>query len=216
MWATVPLDTAQSFYTSFSFDLLNPGGTMADGFAFVMQNNGTSALGNGGGYVGYAGLNGPAWILQTWVNNHLGFASTVGDPYSAPPAVLDFGNSSEILGTTTVAYDAQTKTLTSATSLVLTGGPNPGSYSFRDLQNFDLTTLGASLTVGFTGATGGAVSDQRITAWQLSSAATVPEPEELWLLLAGMCVLVGLGSARARPGKQKGTDSEVSPHILSA
>jgi hypothetical protein len=71
-WIASPLSTTQSFSTTFTFDFSNPSGIgMADGFAFAMQNAGTSALGGAGGAIGLAGINGAIGAeLQTFRNTY--------------------------------------------------------------------------------------------------------------------------------------------------
>lgn len=56
-WLTTPWSSADSFQISFDFALRNGGGgAMADGVAFVLQNQGPSALGAAGRDVGFSGL----------------------------------------------------------------------------------------------------------------------------------------------------------------
>jgi len=71
---------AGGFQALFTFRISNPGGVVdqhgqhgADGFAFVIQNDGLSALGPGGGYLGYQGLpDSLAVEFDTWYNPEFG------------------------------------------------------------------------------------------------------------------------------------------------
>ncbi len=191
-WATMALNTGQSFSTTFSYTLSNSGARpMADGIAFSFQSIGTQALQGGGGNVGYGGLNGPGWILQTWVNNQVGFARSIGDAYSAPRFSADLGNADSVIGTTTISYDPSTHNLVATGSLLVNGTT---AYATNDQFTFDLSSLGPTVTYGITGGTGGSYADQRITQW---SASVVPEADTLALALTGMGV-AGLATARQR------------------
>jgi uncharacterized delta-60 repeat protein len=58
----ISLGTKTSFSSAFSFQMSNPGGISdpdgigADGLVFVIQAQGPTALGDGGGYLGYSGI----------------------------------------------------------------------------------------------------------------------------------------------------------------
>jgi len=54
-WLSAPRAIAGGFDTTFQFQITNPG---ADGMAFVIQTVGSSALGGGGGGLGYSGITG--------------------------------------------------------------------------------------------------------------------------------------------------------------
>ncbi len=57
-WFTTLQPVSEGFSTTFTFQITNTSQPSADGFAFVIQNStaGTTALGTGGGYLGYTGI----------------------------------------------------------------------------------------------------------------------------------------------------------------
>ncbi|MEZ4618059.1 MAG: L-type lectin-domain containing protein [Caldilineaceae bacterium] len=75
-WYATPLFVQDSFVTMFDFQISEPGGGTdpdgnpgADGFAFVIQNSSLSAIGGGGGFIGYSGIvNSIAVEFDTWNN----------------------------------------------------------------------------------------------------------------------------------------------------
>ena len=166
IWGHHPVHLDRSFVVEFSFSLVAPHlrPPQADGIAFVIQVDGRHALGGDGGGIGYLGLNGVASVVQTWVNNRVGF-SLDGDPSSAPPAPADLGGSILVKGDETVSYDVATHTLSMTGRLTVDGV----DYDIADSRVVDLAALLGSpeAFIGFTGATGAVFSDQRIRSWRL-------------------------------------------------
>jgi hypothetical protein len=166
LWGHHPLHIDRSFSVDFSFSLKAPHGIppQADGIALVIQVDGRQALGANGGGIGYLGLHGVASVVQTWVNNHVGL-SLDGDPYDAPAAPADLGAAVLVTGEETVTYDAATHLLSMTGRLDVDGVP----YDIADSREVDLVALLGSpeAIIGFTGGTGGALSDQRIRSWRL-------------------------------------------------
>ncbi len=182
-WLNSPISTGSSFTATYSFSLDNTtGGAMADGVAFVMQGNGTNALGQVGGNIGYTGLNGVGSVTQTWSNNTAGL-NTNGNAYNTQAAPTNLGNASFVTGTETVAYNASTNQLTMTGNLNVAGT----NYAISDAANINLAgKFGSTMTVGFTGGTGGSYADQRITSFSISA---VPEPETYGMMLGGLGLL---------------------------
>jgi len=58
VWYSTPVNVTQGFVTHFKFRVrpVSSSRAPADGFAFVIQGSGPSALGNYGGYLGYQGI----------------------------------------------------------------------------------------------------------------------------------------------------------------
>lgn len=182
-WLAQAFSTADSFDSRFSFSLANAGyNPMADGFAFVMQNNGTAAIGAAGGNVGYNGLSAVGSVVQTWYNNHVGL-NIDGNAYNTKAAPTDLGHANLITGTEDVSYNATTN------MLGMTGNFNIDGthYLVNDSAMINLALkFGPSMNLGFTGATGGSYADERITSF---SVTAVPEPTSYAMLLAGLGLL---------------------------
>ncbi|MFO1320539.1 MAG: L-type lectin-domain containing protein [Burkholderiales bacterium] len=199
-WDTTPLSTAASFSTTFTFSLAaSDFDPMADGFAFVLQGAGTSALGSGGGTIGLDGLDAVALVVQTWDNNRVGLV-TDANPFNAALVGYGIGSSRLITGTSTVSYDADAQVLSATGSLTFDtdlSDADPGTLvSFNESVSVDLAArFGAQMYAGFTAGTGLSYADQRITSW--GAAAPVPEPETYALLVAGLGLL-GLARHRRR------------------
>ena len=56
LWFQQRINVASGFQTSFTFQVLDPVGAGAEGFAFVMQNDDASPYGGAGGDLGYSGI----------------------------------------------------------------------------------------------------------------------------------------------------------------
>ena len=191
-WLGTAIAATQSFDTTFSFSLTSLGqNPQADGIAFVIQGVGPTALGAAGGDIGLLGLapngNTAAIVFQSWVNNHAGIVLN-GNPYTAPIS-LPLGDASVVTGVAEVAYDATSHSLTLTSTEVLDGV----SYTVDQTQSVDLATyVGPSLTLGFTGGTGGSSSDQDITAWHVTSSS-LPGTATTALTASGSTGLLAAG-----------------------
>ncbi len=185
-WFNTPLSTSQSFSETFSFTLQSLGQyhalpyLQADGITFALQNIGTGALGANGGNLGYNGLNGIGSIVQTYTNNHVGLNLDGNASHTSFNTHEWMGLRQLVSGTETVSYNAQSNLLSLQASI--------DGYQFNRTANINLAQkFGPTMIAGFTGATGGDESLQTIT--HFSPIASVPEPGNLSLLLAGMALI---------------------------
>jgi hypothetical protein len=197
-WLAQGVSTTTSFSTSFSFSLKgDDSGKMADGIALVFQNIGSNVTGNAGGDVGYWNLGGHSGsaavgsVIRSWDNNEYGI-STDGVVQGLNKASWNFGALNDVTGTQTITYNATTHVLS------MTGSFSDGlghTLNVSDSDTVDLSAkFGSTMYVGFTGATGGADADQRITGFSVSA---VPEPETYAMLMAGLG-LVGFAARRRK------------------
>lgn len=193
-WLSTAWSTSDSFQVSFDFSLRNGGpGAMADGFAFVLQNQGTAALGAAGRDVGFTGLNAVGSVVQTWFNNAAGL-NLIGEAFPTNGAPTYLGLAQLVTGSQTVRYDAAQQHLQMTGFLDVDGTV----YNIADSAQIDLAAkFGAQMYAGFTGATGGASADQRITGFTVLSA--VPEPESYALWALGLVALAPALRRRLKP-----------------
>ena len=191
------ISAATTFSASFNFTISSPGGSGADGLAFVVQNSaaGNTALGGNGAGMGYQGI-GQSVIVEfdTWQNgidngseNHVGINTNgvLGSLTQADPGFdLD-----AVTATAWVDYDGTTLSVATSTS-----GVRPATDLLS--QVIDLSGIvGSQAFFGFTAATGGANAQHTINSFDLEVAA-VPLPAGLPLLGFGMLMLGGLGLRR--------------------
>jgi len=158
-WRTQPVSLTRSFQMRFSFSLESDTIPQADGIAFVIQTDGTKALGAWASGVGYFGLDGVASVIQTYTNNHLGL-SLDGNPFSAKAAPADLGNARRVTGTEVVSYDAVNHVMSMQGQIEVDGS----AYDVSDSMPANLASLLGSdtATIGFTGGTGWITSTQRV------------------------------------------------------
>jgi hypothetical protein len=202
-----------SFSTSFQFRLSNRGGTSdgtasgGDGFVFVIQRAGNTALSTSNGEsLGYLGIGSSIGIeFDTFQNasrsdpssNHIGI-DTAGSVNSLATVnvATDFDNSN--LWTAWIDYNGSTLEVRANET-----GIRPGSALLSySLSNSTLSSiLGATNAfVGFTASTGGAWADHDIIKWTFSdtfvsggvtAGQAIPEPATY----AGLAGLIALGIA---------------------
>jgi hypothetical protein len=182
-WFTTP-ENIQKFTTDFTFQLTTPN---ADGFAFVVQNTGTTALGPSGGGLGY----GPDNVTGAPGSTNTAIARSVALKFDL------YNNAGEGTNSTGVYLNGASPT-TPFTALGggvnLHSGDTMKAHVTYDGTNLVLTitdtvttaqTFTASFPVnipaavgantaylGFTGGTGGATAVQEITTWTYSNTVT--------------------------------------------
>ncbi|HZJ15872.1 MAG TPA: autotransporter-associated beta strand repeat-containing protein, partial [Chthoniobacteraceae bacterium] len=135
---------------------------LADGITFTVQNNAPTALGTGGGGLGYGGmLNSASLQLNIYlgagqpVGTNLRTNGGVGAYISSAPVSLTSGNPIRV----DVNYDPTGFAFTETLTNLVTGDIYTNTFSGTNLSSI----LGGDLAyVGFTGATGGAQAFQTV------------------------------------------------------
>ena len=186
-WYGVPVNV-QAFTSDFTFQLTSPS---ADGFTFVIQNAGTTALGPTGGGLGY----GPDNVTNPSASANAPIAKSVAVKFDL------YNNAGEGTNTTGLYTNGASPTTPATT---LGGGVNLHSGdTFKVHLNYDGTTLTMTITdtvnttqtfttswpinipstvgantafVGFTGGVGGSTAIQEIITWSLNSSSASKTP----------------------------------------
>lgn len=187
-WYESQVNVGAGFTTDFTFRISDLQNTGSDGFTFAVQNTSATAIGIGGGDVGYGGIgNSIAVKFDTHQN---------GSEPSAPfVSVQSGGNalaSGALASTTSIPNIKDSAIHTVRIDYV------PGTLTVF-IDNMITPVLNVSLLmtslialndgqayVGFTAATGGGFENHDILSWKLTS---VPEPGTLALL--GIVAIVG-------------------------
>lgn len=162
----------------------------ADGFAFTLQNNSPTALGGTGGNLGYNGIGNSVAIAFNLYNNvdQTAFASggqnVLGtpvdltmDPTAGTPTGIDFHANKGDTFQAHLVYDGTTLTETVTDQTLIAQGK---AGTFTTTYTVGIPTLVGSHTafIGFTGADGGALSQQDILNWKYRGTftPTIPAP----------------------------------------
>jgi hypothetical protein len=172
-----------TFTTSFAFRFHD--GTQpnpADGITFTIQGNGPTALGDGGGGLGYAGIGNSVAIKFDTFNNQGESDNSTGlfingqFPGSSGSIPLDptgINLRDQDLKRADISYDGTTLTLT-ITDLV-----SQASLTLTFTANIPAVVSGDTAFVGFTGGTGGLFAVQDIATWTFESPITAQAIENL-------------------------------------
>ncbi|GIE97076.1 L-type lectin-domain containing protein [Paractinoplanes rishiriensis] len=170
-WSATTVDPGVAFDTTFDVRTSGPA-VHADGFAFVVQTDGSRAIGGLGGSLGYGGMTRSVAVeFDTYRNrgeidgNHVavvtgGLAGAHRASAAAPVPI--FGGRLHVR----IEYAPEAKRLTVA----LRRAGEPWTHVLT--REVDLAeTLGTGRAhVGFTAATGRSVSTQDIVSWRLAQA----------------------------------------------
>ncbi|HWF19866.1 MAG TPA: LamG-like jellyroll fold domain-containing protein [Verrucomicrobiae bacterium] len=154
-----------AFQASYTYQDMGGGG--ADGAAFVMQNStsGTTALGGGGGALGYNGITPSAALeFNIYSGNTNGYAfrtnGATGIPYNRTGALrVDSGDPIGV----SLNYNGTVLTMT------LTDAVAQVSFATNLPVNIPAIVGSNSAYVGFTGASGGVASTQKISNFVFAS-----------------------------------------------
>jgi hypothetical protein len=167
----------QQFTTNFSFQVTGGTNPPADGFAFVIQGGSSTALGPGGGGLGYGpdavggtgGLaNSLAVKFDLYSNNGEGADSTglyVNGVSPTTPAV-DMTSSGVNLHTTDV-FNVQISYNGTNLTMQITDTTTHATFTQTWPINIPTTVGGNTAYVGFTGGTGGYTAIQEIIGWTM-------------------------------------------------
>jgi fibronectin-binding autotransporter adhesin len=162
VFSNTPLTIADGFTASFTYTA--GGNRAADGITFTVQNNSPSALGTGGGGLGYGGIGNSAALefnLYTGANPAqpvgTAFATNgiTGTYTSSAPVNLASGNPIFV----NVVYDPVAFTFTHTLVDQLTQATYTQVSTGVDIAAVIGSTSGY---IGFTGATGGAIASQTV------------------------------------------------------
>jgi hypothetical protein len=159
----------QSFTTDFTFQLTN---ALADGFTFILQNVGPTALGGGGSGLGSQGLATSVAVKFDLFsnagegNNSTGLYTNGAAP--TVPATTIGGGVSLHSGDTLeahITYDGTTLTLTLTDTVTL------AAFTTSWAVNIPGTVGANTAYAGFGGGTGGSSAIQEILGWSYSTGA---------------------------------------------
>jgi glucose/arabinose dehydrogenase len=178
------IDGNTSFSTQFQFQLSGTQGTNgADGFTFILQNNGSKEIGPSGGDLGYAGIGKSIAIeFDTYRNgydannNNISILrdGNIETPLATVAAPFDLNGGGRL--NAWIDYDGATNNLRVYLGNTTT---KPGTATLT--ANIDLAAvLGSQAFLGFSAGTGGLSNAQDIQNWLFSSnSSLLPEPPQL-------------------------------------
>lgn len=161
--------TITNFTASFTYDFLNGSGNPADGFTFLLQNQGLTARGGGGGAVGYEGVT-PSAAVKFNIYNDDGFgygSGGVSIPTAASLVTLTGANP------VNVRIDYNGTFLGARLTDSVTGATESRYFNVGSLP----TTVGGNTAyVGFSGGTGGENAAQAVSNFKFTVNTGVVAP----------------------------------------
>jgi hypothetical protein len=180
----IPVPILQ-FTVQFTFQAT--GSFLADGTAFVMQNDplGASALGGGGGLLGYNGITNSAAYEINVYDGH-----TIGTNLATNGAWGNYNSTGDV--SLTSGHQIQFTLTYNGTTFATTLRDLSTNAQFSTSYSLNLASIvgGNTAYIGFTGATGAAASTQTVRDFSFSSA--VPEPSTAALATIGLLALTAL------------------------
>lgn len=190
--SAVSFDASTGFTTAFKFNVTTDVDNPTDGFAFLLQNVGVNALGDGGDGLGYVGLSPSVAVVFRGRNPNLIGVITGGvNPanlvtafqpagyYNNPTTEGEFYNQDEYAW---IDYTPGTLEVYLSPSAVKPGA----AIMTASVDVFG--TLGPEAFVGFSAGNGGAFGTQDIQSWSFATAP-VPEPATSAMWILGLAAL---------------------------
>lgn len=162
------------FTTRFVFHQLGTPGSQADGIGFCIQRAGPTAVGSGGGAMGYMGISDSVFVK---LDNYSNESSTGIYQNGADPS----GGSIDMRAAGVDVHsqhDFQVDLAYDGTVLSMTVKDLTTNATFSTSFTVDIAAVigGATAHVGFTGATGGLTANQEVLSW---SYGELPPPTNL-------------------------------------
>ncbi len=151
-----------AFEAGFTYQEL-PGAGAADGMAFVLHNDprGTTALGGGGGSLGYSGITPSAAVLfNVYAPNTIGIALSLN---GAIPAAGGYTVTTPLNVASGNRINARVRYVSGGLQLSLTDAVTAATFVTNVAINLPAVLGSQTAYVGFTGADGGVVSTQTIS-----------------------------------------------------
>lgn len=204
-WIDAKQLVAEGFRTTFAFEVAEPDPDFgADGFAFIIQNVSSTALGVGGSSLGFMDIgDGPGlenFLAVEFDTLNSGITFDTNDNHIAVQA-KNSSTAREFLGSATPPFSIQDGgvhtaqiTYTPGTLRVAVDGATTPLLQVNVDINSLLGLSDGTAWIGFTGATGGAWETHDIVNWTFAS---VPEPAAASLVLIGALALTS--AFRHRP-----------------
>ncbi len=165
-----------NFMESFTYTDNSTNG--ADGITAIWQNAGATALGGGGGNLGYSGIGSAAGFAMNIYSGNSGSSSgyngtvTAGNPAATPTpggVNIDSGDPINIV----LSYKESDGALTESMTDPITSQSYTRVWRGISIQG---QVGGTTAFVGFTGATGGVNAAQSITNFQICPRSREPDP----------------------------------------
>ena len=192
----IALDASTGFSTSFEFHVTTDTGNPTDGFTFLLQDQGVTAVGAGGQGSGYVGVTPSVAVLFRGRGpSFIGVVTDGIDPLpgypTLPPGATPFTegvfyNQDEFAW---IDYDPLTTTLSVYLS---TSSTEPSTPVMTTTVNL-FTTVGSQAFVGFSAGTGAGYGTNDILNWTFTSGDAVPEPATAGFFALGLAALGLLG-----------------------
>lgn len=173
-WFVTPQNVVEPFVCEFTFQL----GGSADGMAFVIQGQGTTAVGSNGGGLGYDGItNSIAIELDTYLNgsdpseNHLS-VNTRGTAANSSDHGSSLGSTSLLVNLNDGAVHTLRAEYVPGVLRIQVDGAAPTLQVDLDIAA-TLSLTGGQAWVGFTAATGGLAQSHDVRSWTFDAQASI-------------------------------------------